>query len=184
MPLTRAHDVAEQKEVDVAVDESLAGRGRRHFLAGELDRRVVALPRIGQIDVGPETRDVRQQMPDRDARPCRSARSPGMNVRDRIVQTDPALLDQPHHRGRRRHHLGQRGEVEDRVERHRLGRRDRRRAGRRPSRRRPSSPRPTSTTAPALWLRLRAAIGVSMHERIDPAAQTRAAIEAVGALPD
>ena len=41
---------------------------------------------------------------------------------DPIVQPDPALLDQHHHARRRRDHLGQRRQVEDRVERHRLDR--------------------------------------------------------------
>ena len=46
-----------------------------------------------------------------------------MNVDDAIDQPQLALLDQHHHAGGRRHHLGQRREIEDRVERHRFARR-------------------------------------------------------------
>ena len=61
-------------------------------------------------------------MPDRDVA-LAVALEPGNEGRHRIVQAHAALLDQLHHRRRRRDDLGQRGEVEDRVERHRLGRR-------------------------------------------------------------
>ena len=63
-----------------------------------------------------------------------------------------ALLDQHHHAGRRRHDLGQRREIEDRVERHRLDAPARARGCRSPSRRATRSPRPTSTTAPGSFL--------------------------------
>ena len=66
LPGDARDDVAEQEEVDVAVDERLAGRRRRHFVFRQLDRGVVAGPRM-QIDVGPQPRDVRQQVADRDA---------------------------------------------------------------------------------------------------------------------
>ena len=60
-------DVAQQEEIDVAVDEPLAGRRRRHLLARQLDGRVVALPRVGEIDIGPQSRDMRQKVTDGDA---------------------------------------------------------------------------------------------------------------------
>ena len=50
------NDVAEQEEVDVAVDEPLAGRRRRHFLDGERDRGVRPGPGVAEIEVGPEAR--------------------------------------------------------------------------------------------------------------------------------
>ena len=65
MPADALHDVAEQKEVDVAVDEALAGTRRRHLVDGERDRRLVAHPQVGKIDVGPQPGDVRQQVTDR-----------------------------------------------------------------------------------------------------------------------
>ena len=39
---------------------------------------------------------------------------------DAVAQPDPPFLDQHHHAGRRRDHLGERRQVEDGVERHRL----------------------------------------------------------------
>ena len=84
-------DVAEQEEVDVAVDESLARRRGRHFVARQLDRRVVALPRIAEIDVGPQARDVRQQMADGDG-PLAVALEPGDEASrpDRSAGSGPA----------------------------------------------------------------------------------------------
>ncbi len=41
--------------------------------------------------------------------------------RDRIREADAPVLDQHHHRGRRRDDLGERGQIEDGVDRHRLG---------------------------------------------------------------
>ena len=61
-PLTRADDLAEQEEVDVAVDEALAGRGGRHLVARQFDGRVVAGPRLGEVDVRPQARDVGHQV--------------------------------------------------------------------------------------------------------------------------
>ena len=117
------HDLAQQEEVDVAVDEALAGRGGRHFLAGQLDGGVVPLPRIGKVHVGPEAADVRQQVADRDAALAVALEARHV-PRHRIVQPDATLFHQPHHGGRRRDHLGQRREVEDRIGGHRLGRGD------------------------------------------------------------
>ena len=77
MPAHAPNDVAEQEEVDVAVDEALAGRRRRHFFDGERDRGVLPGPGFAEIDVRPEAGHVRQEVADRDVAPCRSARSPG-----------------------------------------------------------------------------------------------------------
>ena len=99
-----------------------------------------------EVEVGPQAGRVRQQVPDGDARPCRTGR-----IRDerghRIAQPDAPLLHQLHHAGRRRDDLGQRGEIEDRVFGHRLARgRDGAIAEGRVID--DSSPRPISTTAP------------------------------------
>ena len=59
-------DVAEQEEVDVRVDEALAGGGDRHFLDGAANRFGAALERHVQIEVGPQPGRMRQQMADRD----------------------------------------------------------------------------------------------------------------------
>jgi hypothetical protein len=63
---------------------------------------------------------VGHQVPDRDVGLV-VALEAGDVVRDAIVQPDPAVLHQLHHARRRRYDLGERGRVEDRVERHRLG---------------------------------------------------------------
>ena len=144
-------DVAEQEEVDVAVDESLAGRGGRHFFARQLDRRVVALPRIAEIDVGPQSRDMRQQMADRDAALAVALESRN-EARDRIVQPDAALLDRAAspRSSSRRPWSTTRGRRSCRASSAPASGRPR--ADRRPSRRAPASPRPTSTTAPGVCL--------------------------------
>ena len=118
------HNLAEQKEVDVAVDEAGAGRCRRHFLDSPLDGGVGADPLV-EIDVRPEARDVRQQVADGDVgfAVALESRNEGRHA---IDEAQLALLDQHHHARRRRHHLGQGGDVEHRVERHRLGRRHQR----------------------------------------------------------
>ena len=67
-PLTRSHDVAEQKEVDVAVDEPLARRRRRHFARSRA--RIASSAPLNstvELEIGPQARRVRQQMTDRDA---------------------------------------------------------------------------------------------------------------------
>ncbi len=110
------NDMPEEEEVDVAVDETLTGRRRRHFVHREGERRVVALPWI-EIDVRPQSGNVRQQMPDRDG-----ALAVALEARHEaghgIVEPNPSLLYQPHHRRRRRNDFGQRRQVEDRVQRH------------------------------------------------------------------
>ena len=83
-----------------------------------------AAPGIGQVDIGPEAGGVREQVADGDvALPV--ALEAGDVAGHRIDQAQPAFFDQLHHAGRRRDDLGQRGRVEDRVQRHRLARRQR-----------------------------------------------------------
>jgi hypothetical protein len=48
------HDVAEQEEVDVAVDDLLARFRHRDFVHGQRYRGVVSGPRLRQIHVGPQ----------------------------------------------------------------------------------------------------------------------------------
>ncbi len=113
------HEMAEHEEVDVAVDEAFFGSCERHLFDRELDRAVVADPVKGEVDVRAQAGGVRQQMADRDvllAVPLEA----GDVRRDAIVQPDAAFLHQQHDAGRGRHHFGERGCVEDGVERHRL----------------------------------------------------------------
>jgi hypothetical protein len=114
------HDVTEEEEVDVAVDEALAGRRGRDFLDRQIDGGVVALPRV-KIDVRPQSRNVRQEMANRDAALAIPIESRHQR-RHWIVEPEPARFDQLHYRGRRGHHLGQRREIEDRIDGHRLDR--------------------------------------------------------------
>ena len=93
-------DFAQQLEVDVSVDEPVR-RGRQHFLRGERHRRVAAHPRIGQVQIRPETRRVRQQIPNGDAILAVLAEL-GNERRDRVVQPHLAAFDEDHHRRRRR----------------------------------------------------------------------------------
>ena len=64
-PAHALDDVAEEEEVDVAVDEALARPRRGHFVDGKRDRRLVAHPRVRKVDVWPEPGDVREQVTDR-----------------------------------------------------------------------------------------------------------------------
>ncbi len=123
-PADLLDDPAEQDEVDVAVDDALVDARHRHLVDGQRQRVLGAAPGIGQVDVGPEAGGVREQVADGDvALPV--ALEAGDVAGHRIDQPQPAFFDQLHHAGRRRDDLGQRGRVEDRVERHRLARRQR-----------------------------------------------------------
>ena len=114
-----ANDLAEQEVVDVAVDETLARRRGQHFVAGERDGRVIALPGVREVQVGPEPGDVSHQVSHGDgALPV--ALEPGHVGRDGVVQADAPLFDQGHHRRGRRHDLGKRRQIEHRIESHRL----------------------------------------------------------------
>ena len=77
LPADAADDVAEQEEVDVAVDEPLAGRRGRDFLDGAPDGFVGAVELHLELQVGPQSGRVREQMADRDAGLADTARTPG-----------------------------------------------------------------------------------------------------------
>ena len=72
-----SNDLAEHEEVDVAVDEALAGRGGRHLVDRTADRFVRAVELDLELEVGAQPGRVRQEMPDRDAALCRAARNRG-----------------------------------------------------------------------------------------------------------
>ena len=99
-----------------------------------------------ELEIGTQPGRVREQMPDRDPLLPIPAEL-GNELRHRIVEADAALLHQLHHARRRRDDFRQGGEVEDRVFRHRLGRRL---EGAVAEARviQNWSPRPTRTTAP------------------------------------
>ena len=113
-------DVAEEEEVDVAVDEALRRAASpalprsRSAIAVSLPVHASARSRSGR---SPEVWVSRWRMV---MSRLAVALEPGHERRDPIAEAQLAALDQHHHAGRRRHHLGERGEVEHRVERHRL----------------------------------------------------------------
>ena len=122
LPAHARDDVAEEEEVDVAVDEPLTGQRGRNLLDGALDRGVVPEPLVGHVDVGPEAGDVGEQVPDGDvalAVAC-ELRDEG---RDPVGEAKATVLDERRHAGRRGDHLGDRRHVEDGVGGHRLDRR-------------------------------------------------------------
>ena len=121
LPADSLDDLAEQEEIDVAVDESRARRGGRNLLHRELDGGVAADPLIGEVHIGPQARHVGQQVANRDvglAIPL----EPGDEGGDAVNQPQFAPLDQQHDAGRRGDGLGQRRKIEDRIERHRFAR--------------------------------------------------------------
>ena len=118
-------DVAQEEEVDVAVDEPLAGPRQRDFFTCAPDRLLRTVELDVELEIGTQAGDVRQQVTDRDLG-LSVPRELGDEARHRIAQPDPALLHQLHHARRRRHHFGERGEIEQGVFGHRLGRRQNR----------------------------------------------------------
>ena len=118
-------DVAQEEEVDVAVDEPLAGPRQRDFFTCAPDRLLRTVELDVELEIGTQAGDVRQQMTDRDLG-LAVARELGDEARHRIAQPDAAVLHQLHHARRRRHHFGERGEIEQGVFGHRLGRRQNR----------------------------------------------------------
>ncbi len=114
-----AHDIAEQKEVDVAVDEAFARRRGRHLLGRPANGFLGAVKLDLELEIGPQPRCVRQQLANGDGA-LAVAPELGDELRDRIGQANPPLLHQLHHAGGRRHDFGQGGQIEDRVFGHRL----------------------------------------------------------------
>ena len=117
-----AHDVAEQEEIDVAVDEPLARLRRGRQIARAANRLVGAAEFDFERQIGRQSRRMRQQMEYGDRLLAVRAEL-GDELRDGIAQTNAPLLHELHHARRRRHDFGQRGEIEDRVVGDRLGRR-------------------------------------------------------------
>ncbi len=113
------HDVPEQEEVDVAIDEPLAGRRGRRLLDRQLDRLVVSGPQVAEVHVRAQARDMRQQMTDGDVS-LAVALETRNERRDTVREPHLAVFHQHHHARRGRDHLGERREIEDRVGGHRL----------------------------------------------------------------
>ena len=119
-PADPPDDLAQQHEVQVAVDEPFAGGCGRRQGDGAGDRRFGALEDLVKRQVGGEAGGVRQQLGDGDRLPA-LASEPRHVIGDAVAQTQAPLFDEHHDGGGRRHDLGQGREIEHRVERHRLG---------------------------------------------------------------
>ena len=111
----------EHFEVDVAVDETGAGRvdGRLRHSHGECG--VASGPGRLQIEVGREAGVVGEQFANGDVL-LAVLRELGQLGGDRIVEANAALLHQLHDGRGGRDALGQRGEIEDRIDGHGLAR--------------------------------------------------------------
>ena len=114
-------DLPEHEEVDVAVDKPLARTRLRHLVGRARDRRAGALEDLLQGQIGTQPGHMGQQMLDRDP-VLAVAREFGQVGRDAVAEPETPLLDKDHDARRRRHHLRQRRQIEDGVERHHLPR--------------------------------------------------------------
>ena len=113
-------DVAQQLEIEIRVGEALARRRDGHLLDDPPDGLLLALEGRLEVEIGPEAGYVREQVADRD--PILPVPPESLHVsRHAVRQPQAAVLDQRHDRGRRGDDLRQRRQIEDRIERHRLG---------------------------------------------------------------
>ena len=102
------HNLREDDEVDVAVDNPCAGRVNRPFLdrKGDGSRRTLEL--LFERKASPQTRRVCKKMLDRD--PILAvAIEPRDVARHGVSQPDPSIFNEHHHRWSRCHYLRQRG---------------------------------------------------------------------------
>ncbi len=110
-----AHDLRQENEVDVAIDEAAAWLGCRSLAEGLRDAGLVAAPFRFKVHIRAQPGRMRQQLPDRD----RATGEIGQIAGDSIVQPQPPLLDEQHHGRRGYDDLRQRCSVEYRVGLHR-----------------------------------------------------------------
>ena len=116
------HDHSQQDEVEVAVDEALPRGGFQPFIEDSPQRFVCTLELLFQRQVGSEPRDMGQQLLDGD-RFLAVALEAGQVIRHAVSQPKGAILDERHHGRGGCHHLGERRQVEQRIDGHRLARR-------------------------------------------------------------
>ncbi len=107
----------ERLEVNVAVEEARAWRIGRLLLHGPGEGCVATLPWLLQIEIGAKAGVMGEQLADGDVflAVLREVRKVGG---DGIVQPELSLLNQLHDRGRGGDALGERGDVEDRIDGH------------------------------------------------------------------
>ena len=124
LPAEPLDQLAQQDEIYVAVDKVHAGRRLGGLDQGFVDAGLMAAPRWVQHQVLGHARKVCEQVADGDG--AFAFLEFRQILRDAIVQTELALLEQFHQGRSGRHHFGQRGQVEDGVHGHRLGGRNQR----------------------------------------------------------
>ena len=112
------HELAQQDEIDVAVDEPRARGSGGRIGVGQLDAVLVAGPRNLERHVRLQAREVRHQVADGDV--AVAALELRNVLGDLVVQPELALFEQLHQRRRGGHDLGERGAVEDRIDGHRF----------------------------------------------------------------
>ena len=112
------HELTQHDEIDVAVVEARARRPLRLQRHDGVERALVVGP-SSRRDAGRQAAIMRHELAHGDGALAvgREGRPVGG---DRLVEIDLALLDELHDGHRRRHHLGERGGIVDRVERGRL----------------------------------------------------------------
>ena len=112
------NDFAQQDEINVAVDEAHSRRAGGLGGAGETDAGVVAGPFRFERHVGLETREMREQVAQRDV--AFASLELGDVVGDLVVQPELALLEELHQRRRGGNDFREGGAVEDGIESHGL----------------------------------------------------------------
>ncbi len=111
-----SRDFAEQDEVDIAILEHGSRRDGAFFRQRHADAGLVAAPVGVEVEIGPQAGKMRHQMTQGDI--GFAALEFGEVLGDAIVDAESAPLEKLHQDRRRGDHLGERGDVEDRVERH------------------------------------------------------------------
>ena len=114
-------DFGQQHEVQIAVDEPLAGRRDRRQGNRARNRGPGAFEDLFERQVRSQTGGVRQQMGDGDRLPPLTG-EPRQEIGHAVAQPKSPLLDEHHDARGRRDDLGQGREVEHGVDGHRLGR--------------------------------------------------------------
>ena len=107
------YQLAQQNEIDVAIDIAHAGRAGGAERASQTDAGIVSRPGLLQWHVGLKPGEMRQKIAQSDV--ALSALEFGNVVGDFIVQAELALLEELHQRRRGSHHLGERSAVEDGI---------------------------------------------------------------------
>ena len=113
------YQLPQDHETDVAIDEPLLRLGQRRQREQPFDGLGRSVGEIADRVIGNQTRLVRQQVANRDRLFSLTGELRQMPAH-RIVEPKLAAFNQQHHARRGRQRLGERGQIEDRIDRHRL----------------------------------------------------------------